>query len=185
MIAIIIAGTPLLGFVIHQIYRLYFEWRGGFAQESRRSLDILWQVIARPCGFQNPEHRYTKSFLIWEVTFYSDGIPESFRNHDRGAWHYIISFKSSFYSSLLATLTLFIAITYRCYNNTLQDNLLFLVGAIMIVIAFILCFKGKQTHESLMDQEIAVIYRYAKEFSETARKLHILDEGWHCYFSKK
>jgi hypothetical protein len=34
MAAVIIAGTPLLGFVIHQAYRLFFEWRGARGTSS-------------------------------------------------------------------------------------------------------------------------------------------------------
>ncbi|MBI3799287.1 MAG: hypothetical protein HY268_20270 [Deltaproteobacteria bacterium] len=179
MTALIIAGTPLLGFVIHQAYRLFFEWRGGFTQESRRSLDILWQAIARPCGFENSDHRYTKSFLIWEITFYGEEIPEGFRGHDRGAWHYILSFRASSWSSFFAAFILVWAILWRTYTNTQQGSLFYLIIAALVAVAvgFIFCFKGKQTHESLMNQEIAVIYRYAEKFSETARKLRILDKG--------
>jgi hypothetical protein len=198
MVAISIAGTPLIGFVIHQGSRLSFERRrrfpficlrrhGEFSHRSRRSLDILWDAIAIPCGFRSDEFRREKSFLVWETTFYGTAFPEAFRNHDRRVWHYILSFRSGFLSSVSAALFLILVLADEFWKLRIgfQPNdirIIIAAAATFMIAGFILLSKGKQTLRGLMDQEIAMIYLYAGEFSRTAKQLSCLEKEWRQHF---
>jgi hypothetical protein len=97
--ALLTAGVvPLIGFIIHQLFRCLFEKWFGFQWHRRRVI----AEIQKYWKDDNINHRH--AFLIWESTFYSDDSPESFREHDRGAWHYILSFWSGAFAAGLTLL---------------------------------------------------------------------------------
>ena len=102
--ALVIAAAPVIGFLFHQLYRTLFELCGGWESPRRAVLSAIRSAYAI-----SDTDRHT-IFLIWETTIYSDGIPDGFRDHDRGTWHYIMSFRSISLSAALAGICLASAI---------------------------------------------------------------------------
>ena len=82
-------AVPAVGFCVHQLYRLLFELNGGFESKSRIALTRIQSEFAPKGKFKS--RKLPKAFLIWETTFYSNEFPSPFRDHDRGAWRYILS----------------------------------------------------------------------------------------------
>jgi hypothetical protein len=67
--AVLIGVVPMLGFILHQTYRTFFEAFGGW-ESPRRSVLASIQAAYRI----DQSQRYA-AFLIWETTFYSNDIP--------------------------------------------------------------------------------------------------------------
>lgn len=171
--------TPILGFIIVQTYRLYFELKGGFSHSSRRSLLFLWNSIIKPIkdnvdGSKVTASNFVFSFLVWETTFYSEGVPKGFQEHGRRAWYYILSFKACSYSIFFGSIAL---LFYASLNSIfIIESILILLG--YFTLGIILFLKANQTFKSLMRQEICIIEIYRQAFETTAHKLKNIDEKY-------
>jgi hypothetical protein len=64
--SLVIASAPVIGFLIHQLYRTVFEWIGGWENIKRPVLRLISEEYKIP-SFQKNE---SLPFLIWEITFY-------------------------------------------------------------------------------------------------------------------
>ena len=74
--------VPLVGFVIHQLTtRTSSKVAWGFDSSRRRIIRETKE------WYGDKKFSSRDAFLVWELTLCSDGIPESYREHDRGAWH--------------------------------------------------------------------------------------------------
>ena len=161
---ILVISVPIIGFIAHQFYRLVFESFGGFALKSRAVLNHISKNLTKQ--LKMPEITLQRSFLVWEITFYSKNFPSAFRDHDRGAWHYILSFWSI---SISASLSFVICLLV--YFLMFQSSILVYVVLAELCAAIIFYLKGKSTYDSLVQQEIAVTYLYEELFIETLKAL--------------
>jgi hypothetical protein len=156
--------VPLIGFVAHQTFRLIFELTGGFARRSRITLRYISKAIARQESV--PELSFDQAFLIWEIVFYSDDFPAAFRDHDRGAWHYILSFWGVSLSAMLS-----IALCLTGYVAILRTTEVLLVAVAELLIAVIFYLKGRSTYYSLIRQESALVSVHENLFIAAFKKL--------------
>lgn len=162
--AIILAVLmPGIGFSVDQIFRLIFEWTGGYARKSRTVLLHIMNVLAPRENIALSELK--KAFLVWEITFYEDEFPAAFRDHDRGSWHYILSFWSISLAAALAFVFAMFGLVFLSRNASLLLVALAELGA-----ALVFYFKGKSTYNSLVRQEVAVVHNHEGLFLETLRK---------------
>jgi len=92
-VGITIVAIPILGFIIQQVWRLFFELFWGYNSKNRNIISTLM----RDYNLNNND-----AFLLWELTLYSENISDSFRNHDRGVWHYVMSFYSCSLASIIS-----------------------------------------------------------------------------------
>ncbi len=153
-----IAVAPVIGFVVHQVFRLGFEVAGGFASKRRK---VLYHII------QDLEVvSYKQAFLVWEVTFYSNDMPASFRDHDRGAWHYILSFWGI---SLAAFVSLGLCLLGYLLVAHRSDVLYMALAQLVVLVIFAL--KGWTTYQSLMEQELAVFHVLKTKFRDIAKQI--------------
>ncbi len=164
-------AVPVLGFGIHQFYRLLFEMTGGFARKSRPALKHIQNVIAPENGIENCDRE--KAFLIWETTFYSDEFPSSFRDHNRGAWHYILSFQSTALAAVLGAS--WIGVSY-CIGSRPSHPAEFVLGEVAAGIVFAL--KGHYTYQSLMKQELASTFAWYSLFAKTSEALQEMPDSF-------
>ena len=167
--AVLLAITiPFVGFVLHQVYRMLFEATGSFARGSRPVIRPIQQEYS--ASAPNTKVSRKDAFLIWEITFYSEPFPNSFREHDRGAWHYVFSFWSVSFAALIAMASLVLCGLPVELNSVtpiaLHPQTLLLVGELAMFIVFYI--KGKQTFDSLMRQEVAAFWRHRHAFDQTA-----------------
>lgn len=157
--------SPLIGFVIHQSYRLVFELTGGFARKSRTVIDRILKELATEenIALKNRE----SAFMVWEITFYSEGFPSPFMNHDRGAWHYILSFWSITFAAVLSMLFCILAyFTFAPVPNSA-------IAAILeLVIGLIFYYKGLTSYRSLCAQEVAITHTHKELFVKTLKKIN-------------
>jgi hypothetical protein len=163
LVAVAIGGTPIIGFIIHQAWRTLFELFGGF--HHKRRMIIL--EIMKQYGISTDSRL---AFLIWEITFYSDKLPSSFRDHDRGVWHYVMSFWSVVLASALSIGAIYSlsAVTGTSIQNTISWSLFFLaIGATFLI-------KGILSACSIGRQEVGVFKKYREHFDETARQIGAL-----------
>lgn len=153
---LLVAAAPVSGFLFHQFYRTVFELFGGWASSRRPVVAAIRSAYAIPATDHNTP------FLIWETTFYSDGIPESFRAHNRGAWHYIMSFRSIWWSSALGAICLLVV--PRFWGGASQS-----IGCVLsfVVVSVVFFLKAHLTYSSLGRQEVACFQHYRSAFDAT------------------
>ncbi len=154
--------APVLGFIIHQFMRCLFEVEGGFHSSHRTVI----REIQKAYGLPHTRQGRRDAFLIWETTFYSNAIPEPFRAHDRGAWHYILSFWSVALAAVLAAALLLVLVRIGTAIPHLFHWLILLGLA-----AALFTIKGIQTFCSLRAQEVAVFNAHRKSFNNTRKQI--------------
>jgi len=158
-----LAGLPLLGYCLHQLFRIVFEKRGGWENPRLRpSLAALQKQLDIP----QESHSPCSAFLVWEVTFYSDCFPESFRQRDIRTWHYLISFWTVAFSCAVGMIILLPGLLV---SDNWKTNALWIV--VLGVVGSVFFLKGKLTHTSLMELESAVMTRHEEAFKKTKDKL--------------
>lgn len=155
---------PVMGFIVHQLFRLIFEVTGGFARKSRKVLHHISKVLALRENIPIPNLQ--QAFLVWEAVFYSEEFPAAFRDHDRNAWHFILSFWSVSISAIIAFILCLIG-----YFFISPDNNFLGIACGEFSIALIFFLKGRSTYKSLIQQETAIVYNYEKIFLDTLKKL--------------
>jgi hypothetical protein len=158
------AVVPAVGFGVHQFYRILFEVSGGFKRKSRTALDHIQSKIAPNSGIKDCKRE--KAFLIWETTFYSDEFPSPFRDHDRGTWHYILSFQSAAFAAALSLCWLGFSYWIRAKQSHLAT-----IAVIEVVIGLIFALKSKTSYVSLIRQELAVTFIWCDLFTKTSEKI--------------
>jgi len=156
--------VPAIGFIVHQFYRLIFEMTGGYARKSRTVLQHIISVLAphKNIVLSAPQ----KAFLVWETAFYSEQFPAAFRDHDRGVWHYILSFWSISLSGIVSCLLA--AIGFLFVSST--SPVLF-VAVAELVITLLFYLKGRSKYSSLVKQEVALVYSHKELFLTILGKL--------------
>ena len=158
-------SVPVTGFIIHELFRLLFELTGGFARKSRKVIDFLMQEIAPTENIKLSSRE--SAFMVWEITFYSDGIPSSFLNHDRGAWHYLLSFWGISMTAFIAACFCLIA-----YFVVRQGTIPIWVALFEALVGVTFYWKGLTTYRSLVEQEIAIVKMHKELFVKTLKALH-------------
>ena len=157
---LVVASAPVLGFVVHQLFRTIFEVWGCWQTERRPVI----RLIRKEYKIETSEK--WMPFLIWETTFYSDCIPDSFRQHNRNSWHYVISFWSVALTSALFGVALASVLAFR------QTSSIPVVQLACFAVLFVLfSCKGLLTYLSLGKQECAAFRRYRSRFDKTHREM--------------
>jgi hypothetical protein len=164
---LVAVALPVLGFGIHQFYRLLFEITRGFERQSRPALKRIRDEIASKNGIANCSPK--KAFLIWETTFYGNGIPTPFREHDRNAWHFILSFESTALAAALGVCSLVLS----CCFGARPSHLAWIVLA-EALIGVIFALKAHFTYQSLMRQELVSTFVWYDAFAKTCEMLQTM-----------
>ncbi len=163
-----VTGAPVIGYIVHQTYRTLFEIQGGWESSKREVLNVIASTYKLTGnGMRQP-------FLVWETTFYSEGIPNSFRDHNRGSWHYIMSFRSVSFSALIAAVLFTARILTEfflgsCSLKCGDTTLIFIV--ISLILAMLFWKKASLTYSSLTRQEVAAFHEYREAFDKTAQRI--------------
>jgi len=146
--------APVVGFTIHQLFRVVFEAAGGWHWKHR-------SVVTEIASAYGLRERHD-AFLVWELAFYSNDIPEPFRAHDRGAWHYTLSFLSCTLAAVLSGMLLAFLPPGVCVLN-LQSTLL--------ATALLFGIKAYQTFRVLNRQEVALFTTHRETFNTVRDRL--------------
>jgi len=158
-IALYIGAAVVVGFVVHQCFRCFFE---GFGMFDGRVSPCFRKVIKEIYVSMDVKKHHcccdTTAFLIWECTFYGKDFPEGFRDHDCRSWHYIISFWSCSFAAVIAAV-----ITFCSSNNCW--------ALIFVGVGIMLFFKGLLTWCSICKQEVLIFRRHRDLFDENEEAL--------------
>jgi len=161
------------GYCFHQIYRAIWEgcW-GGFWTRERRSLDRLIEKFNSSAKNDKLDSSETsgrkKAFLAWEHVFYHD-LRKEFVDHDRGAWHYILSFRTVSWACWISALFILAQILWALKDTTVIGCSLFplfVTFLMLVVTGAFLCWKSMLTLKSIVEQEeVVVIEEWPKFYS--------------------
>lgn len=147
-----IALAVVLGFVVHQTFRVAFELSGGWASRFR---PVIREI--RKSGSHSP----LQAFLIWELTLYADDTAAAFRDHDRNAWHFVMSFWATALAAVLGGLIVM--------RSDTPEAATWRWGFAAVAVVFAL--KGFLTARSISQQEIAMLKLRDKKFKATETAL--------------
>jgi len=147
-LAILAVATPFVGFLVHQIYRYFFEITGGYSRPSRKAITYIEKVLAPEIGVSITCH---EAFLIWELTIYGSKTTTSFLSHDATYWHFILSFWSISFACLLG----FALSIVLVYINGISFIPYLLCGYVTLGLFFY--HKGYGNYQSLNSQEEAYV----------------------------
>ncbi len=142
------ALVPLVGYIFHQLYRLLFEFTGNFERASRRAITYIHSTLPRPDAVPITRRQ---AFLIWELGIYHKDVSAPFRDHDARSWHFILSFWASSLAALLGCAAVIVA-SLLPYKMTPLWPAWPLLG-----VGLLLLLKGRNTYNSLNDQEVAFV----------------------------
>jgi hypothetical protein len=157
---VVIASAPVLGFILHQLYRVIFESTRGWEKDARPVLALIRET------YKIADSQERMPFLIWETTFYSNDIPKAFREHNRNSWHYVMSFRSVAFTSAFSGLAVgFVRTFWRA------SSMPFLQLGLLALLFLLFWQKGRLTYLSLTRQECSAFRRYRKAFDDTRRAL--------------
>ncbi|MBX3374914.1 MAG: hypothetical protein KF817_13870 [Phycisphaeraceae bacterium] len=155
-----VASAPVVGFILHQLYRTFFECNRGWETDARPVIALIRST------YRLPKSEKDHPFLIWEMTFYSAGIPDAFRAHNRSSWHYVMSFRSVAFASALSGVAL-ACLTWFRGSSTLTLPYLGLFAALF----GLFWAKSRLTYRSLTMQECAAFHLYRTSFDRTRARL--------------
>lgn len=166
VVGIILIDIPIIGFIIHQLWRLFFELFGGYTSNNRKVIS----EIKTKWNLKRKKEKGEKdlAFLVWELTFYSHEFDEAFRSHDRGAWHYIMSFYSCSLASLLGMM-IFI-FNYMAIKQIVISTYWLLLG-VYLLLTILFFWKAILTKASLESQEVGMFRLREGLFEKTLREL--------------
>ena len=158
-VALTIAFIPIIGFVIHQLYRL--SRTENILVRNRKALKYLRNLAEKEgIKFTSKKEDYIELFYIWQTTFFGDKFPKEFLYHDKRTWHYIHSFWSICFASILGII---IIIGLKGYNNV--SSIIFLIFFKIIFIIFLL--KGIYSYSDINKKEEYFTRQYKGLFIET------------------
>lgn len=154
-----VLATPIFGFVAHQFFRTLFEafriWERPCCRSVLRHISVKYKPSDKDHG----------SFLIWDLTFYSQVFPQSLKDHQRSMWHFTLSFWSVAFTSLLGLGALVVA---RLCGWTFDDSLCWPLCILVFLVA-LFTSKGFLTYQQLMREELETFRIYEKLFEATAK----------------
>jgi hypothetical protein len=158
-VALAIGGTPVAGFIIHQSWRAIFETVWGYDNRNRR---VIREIVKR-----FPLDNKT-AFLVWELTLYSDVVHESFREHDRGVWHYVMSFCATALAAFVG-----IGIIHCLPSSSYPIAHLCGWTWFFLLIGVVFIWKAWLSTKSIGNQESGLVSKLDSKFKETARSLGV------------
>ena len=159
LVAMLLIIGPLIGFLIHQIYFVYFDWRESYTKPSRGCIGLMIQLFMDA----NPQEKINKSvlqkysFLTWKflTTNYEDSfkVDDLFIKRLRSLRNYSHSFGSIIATNIFCLFLCFISLCLA--KNNIGE--IFIV-AIFHILIFLLFFSKRQEIKRRLDElEITMI----------------------------
>ncbi len=155
---VLAAIIPIVGFVWHQIFRLFFEVKRIRARFFFGPL--MDNIIAH--YKENGSLNHVQAFDVWLMTFYSNLIPEAYRIHDQKTWHYIISFFSTGVVCACCGVTGVIFLIFS--NRIIAGGPSSIIFAGFVLIAIIFFWRGYHALTILRKEEKLAFSIYKNEF---------------------
>ncbi|MDZ4403369.1 hypothetical protein [Prosthecobacter sp.] len=153
------------GYMLNQIVRCIWEQWFGYNHKRRTVLNKIKQAY----DLKEEGSHENKAFDIWHSAFYSDCIPESFREHNSGTWHYLIAFLTVQWAWILGAFALMAA---QCLSSHKGDGRCLCGGVILfLVMAVIIWWKRDLTLRALDRQEEACFKRYRSVFNKAKEEI--------------
>ena len=154
-----VASAPVIGFIIHQLFRTIFE-RRVFASARR-------QVI-RELTKDYPELKDKEPFYVWETVFYSETIKDAFRERHRSLWNYAMSFWTVTLACILSILAFPIC---QHYFLAIWDGDWRWIG-LFLVLGILFLIKGLHTFKDIGEIEVITYRNMRHEFHVVIQKIH-------------
>lgn len=185
----LIAGTPLIGYLSHQIFRIVFEnISGGYSCSSHKVVTYICETLSK--GIVLTPLTREQAFLIWDITVFSNSKFNGFREHNARSWHYLIGH----WVSLMVSIIWLIFLLFSLKLSTIVSSMFSLVTSIfsgkiificfwkshdlivgclsffLLLLIFIFFLRSHYVYKSINDHEITLIITNKEEFEITLQK---------------
>lgn len=164
---------PLIGFIIHQIYFLYFDWRESYTKPSRGCIGIMIKVFEE----NNPQKGFDAktlqkyAFLTWK--FLTTNYEKDFKIDDlfikrlRSLRNYSHSFGGIITSNIISVFLCTLALFFNL--NSYRELVILVISHLAIFILFYV--KRKEINTRLDELEITIVALSPKLFVDYMEKL--------------
>lgn len=148
--------TPIAGYLIHEIYRLFFELSGGYHRKSRLVLKYIQEISEKDKKITIP---ILDAFLVWEHAIYGEKDYEGFVVHNARSWHYILAFWST---AMASSGGILLSIIYSVVNkidfiSNFKNPIFNLISAIQLSVVVIFIIRGNNVYRENNIQEVSFI----------------------------
>jgi len=160
---------PLAGYILHQTYRLIFEWTGGFGRKSREVVTFIQEDLdpQLPLSISRED-----AFLVWEITIYDTKEFSGFLAHDARSFHFTLAFWSTTFAAAIGVITTLLFFFFqKDILNVYFSPLKFWIGLFQLIIAIIFFIRGKNVYKSINEQEVAFLKKNKEVFTDSMKKI--------------
>ena len=178
-IPIIIALSLLLGYFVHQIWMLVFEFEPlGLSYDSpkREVLRKIGKLIERQQEKNRSKQQKEDAQLypLWESFLYYDKMPSAFRKKDRRMWH---SYHTNMGNAIGIVLGGILLLLYPGVRDLFFPNA-FVSSLALGSVALVLCGKARVTRGLVDELEMYWVQSFFKDFLKrmTDGKVPYLDD---------
>jgi hypothetical protein len=171
LLAAIVVGA---GFIANQVWRSIFERFFGYHDKKRAAFVRIQELLGLGARPNDPAEgakwdANRDDHNTFHLNLYSDAIPSSFREHNRGSWHYYIGLRTSAWTSVSCALfLLFMTLANLCgswapFADSVQWRcLLGFIG--FTALAVLLFWKSLLTKAGIDLLEVAIVTAYRQLF---------------------
>lgn len=154
--------TPLFGYVLHQVYRLFFEITGGYSRKSRAVVRYIVEKLAHQ---EAMSVSYLQAYLIWEITLHDTKDFSNFLAHVSKTWHFTLAFWVTTFSSIVGII---FTLCFSCYlHTTVNLSIMGLQG----ILGIVFLRRGFNIYKTLNDQEVAFLRKNEPVFIDCMKKI--------------
>lgn len=161
--------TPLIGYILHQTYRYFFEFTGGFGRNSRAVVKYIHEKLAPQESMSISKEN---AFLVWEIAIYDTKDFSGFLAHDAKSMHFTLAFWSTTFASIFGII---FTLLYFFFQNEPTDKfftpLKISLAVIQILLAIVFYLRGRNVYKSINEQEVAFLYKNESVFIDCMKKI--------------
>jgi hypothetical protein len=154
--------TPLLGYILHQVYRLFFEITGGYSRKSRA---VVRYIVEKLAPQECMSVSYLQAYLVWEISLYDTKDFSNFLPHVSKTWHFTLAFWVTTFASIIGI------IFTLCFSYYLHTPINLFIMGLQGILGIIFWRRGFNIYETLNEQEVAFLRKNEPVFIDCMKKI--------------
>jgi len=154
--------TPLLGYILHQVFRLFFENTGGYSRKSRA---VVKYIVEKLAPQESMSVSYLQAYLVWEIALHDTKDFSNFLTHVSKTWHFTLSFWITTFSSIVGI------IFTLCFSYYLHTTANLFILSLQGILGLIFLQRGFNIYKTLNEQEVAFLRKNESVFIDCMKKI--------------
>ncbi len=153
----LLAASALpLGYIIHSLERVVFEFRGGYHRENRAAIRCLKEIECKNTD---------ELWQIWELARYSDEFPELLAKHTKRNWHVAHGLCTSIYACVFSAALIASKLVCQEYNMFADTLMPLKIGYFgFVVMGTVFWVNLAAVWKNIYQLEASVVRKYGQRF---------------------